>query len=158
MPKILSLGLYIGAVMSSEILTDADRRRCEAKLHRLLSWVGTEIPAEIHLGCGDVPLRDTIYNFLVKDTLTEEDERQIHRLLRNLERRELMDEEKLKHAPLTKKEAEELCLELAGLLRAIMDLRDVEVPRQKRLLKERGKRHGVEDVKRWRSYLKEIKE
>ncbi|RLG26951.1 hypothetical protein DRN70_02630 [Methanosarcinales archaeon] len=144
--------------MNTEMLTETERRRCEVKLHRLLSWVGTEIPTEIHLGCGDIPLRDTIYNFLVKDRLTEEDEGQIHRLLQNLEERELMDEKKLKYAPLTKKEAEGLCLELAGLLRAIMDLRDVEAPRQQRSLKKRGKHHKVEDVKRWTSYLKELKE
>lgn len=157
MPQLLSTGLYISPMMNDELLTDADRRRCETKLHRLLSWVGTEIPAEIHLGCGDIPLRDTIYKFLVKDALTAVDEGQIHRLLQNLEESELIDEERLKHASLTKKEGEGLCLELAGLLRAIMDLKDVKVLRQKRLLKKRGKHHKVEDIKRWISYLKELK-
>jgi hypothetical protein len=143
--------------MTDDQLTMEDRKRLEAKLHRLLFWVGAEIPEEIKLECGNIPLRNTVYNFITKDKLTPEETQQVRKLLHCLEKRELIDEEKLEHAPLTKKEAEALSLELAGLLRAIMDLKDLRVPKQERRLCERSKYHKVEDMKRWATYIKEIK-
>lgn len=159
---LLSSAVFHGVVfnMSSDdddVLTPEDRRRLEAKLHRLLFWVGAEIPDEIRLECGNVNLRDTVYNFITKDSLTPEEEAQVRRLLHCLEKQELIEEERLEHAPLTRKEAEALTLELAGLLRAIMDLKELKAPRQKRRLQERSRYHRVEDAKRWMEYVKQLK-
>jgi hypothetical protein len=94
--------------------------------------------------------------------ITEKERLQIAELIEILEKKEKIDEEYLKAAKLTQKQAIELHDEAARIIRTLLDLKDLLKKREHGA--ETGDaaedliRQKVKDAKRWNNFLDEIKE
>lgn len=141
---------------SGDEFTEKDRIRCAEKLHRMLAWVGVQVP-EVVEACGGVNLRKFIFDMLEKTEVSEEDATAARRILGCLEGRKLMNEKQLQSASISKLDGEKLCLETAELMRAIMDLKDIKTGRRSSNIEKRAALHGVDDARRWMNYLKRIR-
>ena len=143
----------------NDYLTEEERKKLLASLHHFLVWVGVkepeelqidgndllsemkkfhqteiDLPPEIHAGQGRVELHHLIWRLINEKEITEEERLQIAELIEMLEKKEKIEEEDLKAARLTQKQAIELHDEAASIIRALLDLKD--------LLKKRE--HGIE--------------
>lgn len=169
----------------NDYLTEEERKKLLASLHHVLVWVGVkepeelqidgndlksemekfhqtekDLPPEIHAEQGRVDLHHLIWRLINEKEITEKEQMQIAELIEILEKKEKVDEESLKAAKLTQKQAIELHDEAASIIRALLDLKD--------LLKKRE--HGIEtkdaeedliqqkvsEAKRWNKILDEI--
>lgn len=139
----------------SDYISEKERRNLLSQLHRFLAWAGEKIPDEAIINGETVRLKELVWYLTHKEQLTEQEREQIRELARLLEAKEKHDEEILGRASLTREEAKRLYHECAGLLRAVMSLRDLEAGRVR--LKEHAKtRPRVEDAKRWLGFLRSI--
>ena len=73
-----------------------------------------------------------------------------------LETKSKHDEEILLRESLTREEAKRLYNEIAGLIRAIMDLRECESGKIKFTEPGEGTKKKIDDAKRWMVFLKNI--
>lgn len=136
--------------------TEEDRIRCDEKLHRMLAWVGVQVPEAVD-ACGKMNLREFIFNLLEKEEVSEDDAEAARKILRCLEGRRLFNERQLQAAPVSKLEGERLCLETASLMRAIMGLKDITAGKRAPDIEKRSALHGVDDARRWVQYLRRLK-
>lgn len=132
--------------------------KCRYRLDRLLTWVGILEPEEVEIEGEKIPVREFVYTlFSKRDKLSSEDIQAAKELLRKLERKKMLDEEKLKQAKAGEEETEILCLEIAGLIRAILTLNDVILEEPREEIKQKIQSHNVQDWRSWLNYLKQIK-
>lgn len=130
-------------------------------LHSRLFWVGQYIPHSVELEGKNCPLHEYVWEMIQKEEITEEEKKQIENCIEILSIKEMEDEKELEEKPLTREEARTLYHETAGLLRTIMDLREIEDG----TMKENAKRfqeqflsQRVKDAKLWVEFLKKVKE
>ena len=109
-----------------ETLSTSERENLLHRLHGYLAWVGAEIPDVFEIDGTEIPLHELVWRLISKEELTEEEIVGIESLIRVLEKKEAYDEIALADENITKEEAEDLYKEAAGLLRAIMDLKEIE--------------------------------
>ncbi len=134
----------------SSYLTSDERRRLLTNLHRFLVWVGVQIPVkletdreiikkkmeqyyltdrdippEVHMDTGTIYLHDLIWRLINEKGLTEMEKLEIEELISILEAEEKHEEELLKEANLTRPQAKQLYNETAGVMRALLDLKDL---------------------------------
>ncbi|MDQ1261168.1 MAG: hypothetical protein QG575_349 [Euryarchaeota archaeon] len=134
----------------NDYLTEAERTKLLASLHHFLVWVGAtepeqmqidgndlqsemekfhqtkeDLPPEIHAGQGRVLLHHLIWRWINEKEITEKERLQITELIEILEKKEKVDEEDLKAARLSLKQAIELHDEAASIIRALLDLKDI---------------------------------
>ncbi len=107
-------------------LSTHERERLLHRLHGYLVWVGAEIPDVVEIDGRNIPLHELIWKLFNKRELTDREIAGIESLVRFLEKREACDERRLARANLTEDEANDLYNEASGLLRAIMDLKEIE--------------------------------
>lgn len=138
-----------------EKLTPEERARILSRLHSLLYWVGILIPDVEIIENHRIPLRDIVYNFISKDEPTDEEVKGALALAHSLERKAKKLEEELEKQDLTKSRARELYEEIAGLLRAVDDLRHSKG--QDFEIKARALMSKVDDEKRWLEFIERIK-
>ena len=167
-------------------LTEAERKRLLASLHHVLVWVGVkepeelqidgndlksemdkfhqtekDLPPEIHAEQGRVDLHSFIWRLINEKEITERERLQIAELIEILEKKEKIDEETLKAAKLTQKQAIELHDEAARIIRALLDLKDLLKTREHGIETKDGAenliRQKVNDAKRWNTLLDKIK-
>lgn len=143
--------------MSDEEFTQEDRRKCEIQLHRLLAWVGAQYPEILELTQGRVHLRNLIFNLITKDRLSSKDLKNIEALQHSLQEIKLKKEKELVTLELTISDGEQLCHEIAGLVRALDTLKDMPKKRAKQGIHKEFKENRIQDGKRWIKYLQEIK-
>ncbi|MCQ1535054.1 methyl-accepting chemotaxis protein [Methanosarcina sp. KYL-1] len=142
-------------------MTEGERRQLLSALHSRLFWVGQYIPHSVELEGKNCPLHEYVWEMIQKEEITEEEKKQIENCIEILSIKEMEDEKELEEKPLTREEARTLYHETAGLLRTIMDLREIEDG----TMKENAKRfqeqflsQRVKDAKLWVEFLKKVKE
>ena len=169
-----------------DYLTEEERRKLVASLHHALVWVGvkepqelnvdrgdlsleiekfhqteSDLPPEVHLRQGTIELHRLIWRLINEKEITEPERIQIEEIIEILQKKERSEEEALKEEALSQEKARELHDEAAGIIRSILDLKDV--------LKKRGHtaapddateeliRQKVSQAKRWNQLIEEIK-
>ena len=140
------------------LIPQDEREHMLFELHRYLVWVGETVPEEIIINGHEIHLHDLIWKLINKKRLTEQERKRVKGLIHTLEQKEKIDEEQLEKAKLTRAKAEKLHDEAAGLLRAIMDLKDLEEGRIKKAdFDEVSTRDRVKDARRWVNFVKQMK-
>lgn len=142
-----------------DIITENEREHLLFKLHRYLAWVGEPLPDMITINGREIRLHDLIWKLIKKESLSEQERQWVKNLIRLLEGKEDFNENCLQNANLTKSQAKQLYDEAAGLLRAIMDLRDLEEGRiRKADFDEVSTRDRLQDARRWVNFVKHMNE
>lgn len=144
---------------SKEYITDEERRQLLSALHCRLFWVGQRIPDYVEFEGETYPLHSYVWELIQKETLTEAEKVSIDKCIEIISAREKEDEKELEEKPLTSENAQTLYHETAGLLRAIMDLKEIETG----TLKENAKRfqeqfvnQRVKDARLWLEFIKKV--
>lgn len=132
--------------------------KCKYRLDRILTWVGIPEPEEVEIEGEKIPVREFIFKLVSKkDKLSEGEIQAARKLMHIMEKKEMLDKEKLRHAVKGEAQTEKLCLEIAGLIRAILTLNDVMLKDQSEEIKEKSKLHDIQDWRSWVSYLRQLK-
>ncbi|MBC7108124.1 MAG: hypothetical protein H5T41_04980 [Methanomassiliicoccales archaeon] len=142
-------------IRKNEKLTPEERARVLSRLHSLLYWVGVLIPEEELIDDQRIPLRDVVYDFTSKEEPTDDEVRGALALAHLLEEKAKVLEEKLQTEELTRLKARKLYEEIAGLLRAVADLRHSKS--QDFEIKAKALMSKVDDERRWLEFIEKIK-
>ncbi|KAF5411638.1 MAG: hypothetical protein C5S43_03015 [Candidatus Methanocomedens sp.] len=142
-----------------ELISQNDRNHLLNGLHRYLVWVGEVIPEKITVDDHEIQLRDLVWKLMNEKRLIPNEKKCIRGLIHSLEQKEKLDEEQIENAKLTRAQAEQIHNEAAGLLRAIMDLQDLEESKIKKVdFDEVSTRDKVQDARRWVNFVKQMKD
>jgi hypothetical protein len=137
-------------------LTKKEREELLFKLNRIFTFVGTEIPEEIELDGEIVALHEVMWRLINhKNVLTAEEFVAVQRLYEAIERKIRQIESAIKSQNIDEREALELYAEAQGLIRAAVELRDLEKGKLLSSAQAQSKDRN-EAQKRWLSYLKKI--
>jgi hypothetical protein len=153
----------------SDYLTEEERRKLLASLHRVLVWVGVkepeeckierealvkemekfhmtekDLPPEVHVDKCTVELHHLIWRLLNEKEITDEERVQIDEMIDLLEKKEKGEEEVLLHEKLTHAEARQIYNEAAGVLRSILDLKDLVKRREREVTSKTAKEKAKE--------------
>ncbi len=112
--------------MVDKTLSPEERDKLLHRLHGYLVWVGAEIPPVFEIEGMEIQLHELVWRLINKKELTDDEIAGIESLICGLEKRESCDEAAIAKADITEEEANNLYNEASGLLRAIMDLKDLE--------------------------------
>ena len=112
--------------MVDKTLSPEERDKLLHRLHSYLVWVGAEIPPVFEIDDLQIPLHELVWRLINKKELTDDEIAGIESLICGLENKESCDEDAIAKADITEEEANNLYNEASGLLRAIMDLKDLE--------------------------------
>lgn len=144
---------------SQKYITDEERKQLLSALHSRLFWVGQHIPDYVEFEGETYPLHNYVWELIQKENLTASEKSRIDKCIDMISAKEQKDEEELEDKPLTQEQAKSLYHETAGLLRAIMDLKEIESG----ALKESAKRfqeqfvnQRVKDAKIWLEFIKNV--
>ena len=166
----------------SAYLTEEERKSLLSDLHMACVWVGVKIPEnikvardvinremeehgltekdqppEVHLKEGTLELNELIWTLIHKKELTEKERAEIEELIHIIGSKERYDENLLKEMKLTHGEAKRIHDETRGIIRAILDLKDLLKEGNKSDAKEETIRKKVEDTKKWQSFMEQMK-
>ena len=142
-----------------EYIPQDEREHMLFELHRYLAWVGIPLPDEITIDGHDIKLHELIWKLIRKKILTEPERKWVKEFIHSLEQKEHFEEEQIEKANLTRAQAESIQDEAAGLLRAIMDLKDLEEGKINQTdFSKLNITDKVEDARRWVKYIKQMKE
>ncbi len=148
-----------GAELSgTDGLTKQEREKLLVKLNRLFIFIGCEIPDNIELEGENIPLHELIWKIITsKQPLNPEELAAVDKLYHDIEKKIREEELKIKSADISKTEARELYVETCGLIRAAMELRDIERIGSLRDYSVHATPDIVESQKNWLKYLKKIR-
>lgn len=141
----------------SEYITDDERKQLLSALHCRLFWVGQHIPDYVEFEGKTYPLHNYVWELIQKDKLTEEEKSKIDKCIQIISAKERKDEKDLEEKRLTPEDADTLYHETAGLLRAIMDLQEIEdgtLKENTKRFQEQFTNRRVKDAKLWLEFLK----
>jgi hypothetical protein len=163
-------------------LTREEQEKLLANLHRVLVWVGVrepeelkidqtalqeememfhqsreDLPPEIHLDQSKVDLHHIIWRLINEPELTDQDRLQIVELIDLLEKKEKQEEDSLKEGKLTHEQAKQLFIETAGVIRALMDLKDLQKSKMPSIRADDLIRRKVSETKKWNKFLDKLK-
>jgi len=142
-----------------DLITEGERKQLLEALHSRLFWVGQYIPHKVEVEGKSCPLHEYVWDLIQKGELTEEEKEKIRHCIDLISEKELEEENKLEKDPLSREEAQKIYHETAGLLRAIMDLKEIEdgtMKENSRRFQERFNSQRVKDAKLWLEFLKKI--
>ena len=136
-------------------LTEDDRNVIISRIHSLLYWVGEEIPQDFPIGERRINLRDTVFNYISKESPTEEERIDALALADFLAEQAQKMEDNIELGDISRQEACELMNEARALLRAVDALRyskgsDADI--KKLYLMKR-----VDDIQRWNRFVNKFK-
>jgi hypothetical protein len=139
-----------GAEDIEDYLTSEERKRLLASLHHTLVWVGVkepqeceidrdalveemekyhqterDLPPEVHADKSVVDLHHLIWRLINEKEITDQERVQIQEMIELLEKKERQEEEMLRDKQLTHEEGKELYNETAGVIRSLIDLKDL---------------------------------
>lgn len=143
---------------SEEFLSERERQQLLASLHSRLFWVGEEIPYSVDIKGRNCKLHDIVWSLVNKDKLSDEDTKRIENYVSYLREKAAEDELELQNEKLTRKQAKEIFSETAGLLRAIMDLKEIEDGTSKdheQKFHDTFSKERVAEARRWLKFLKD---
>ena len=112
--------------MVHKTLSPVERDKLLHRLHGYLAWVGAEIPSVFEIDGMQIQLHELVWRLINKKELTDDEIAGIESLICALEKKESCDEAAIAKADITEEEANNLYKEASGLLRAIMNLKDLE--------------------------------
>jgi hypothetical protein len=139
-------------------LTKDDREKLLSKLHRLLVFIGCEIPFEVKLEGKTVPLHELVWRIMTHHgTLTQKEFAAVDELHHEIEEKIREEELEIKSANISETEARELYVEACGLIRASVELRDIEKRDMLHDYSEVAASAKVDAEKRWLEYHKKIR-
>jgi hypothetical protein len=166
----------------SDYLTHEEREKLLANLHRVLVWVGVkepdelkidqaalneemekfhqskeDLPPEFHLDLGTVDLHHIIWRLINEPEITNEERLQIIELIYLLEKKEKQEEDSLKEGKLTHEQAKQLFIETAGVIRSLMDLKDLQKSKMPSIKADDLIRRKVNETKKWNKFLDKLK-
>ena len=124
-----------------------------------LFWVGQHIPDYVEFEGKNYPLHNYVWDLIQKDTLTEVEKSRIDKCIDIISAKEKEDEKELEEKTLTREEAKTLYRETAGLLRAVIDLKEIEsgaLKESSRRFQERFANQRIKDAKLWLEFIKEV--
>lgn len=145
--------------ISQEYITEEERKQLLSALHSRLFWVGQYIPHYMEIEGKKYPLHNYVWELIQKEKLTEAERSQIDKCIEIISEKEREDERELEDDPLTKEQAKVLYQETAGLLRAIMDLKDIEsgdLKESTKRFQEQFVSQRVKDAKLWLEFIKNV--
>jgi len=143
---------------NNKLITERERKQLLAALHTRLFWVGEKIPYFVEMDGKKCKLHDRVWELINKDILSEDDKQEIETCIALLKDKERIDEVELETKEMTLEEAKKLSDETAGLLRAIMDLREIEegISKEKENeFHEIFSAQRTEEIRRWLNFLKD---
>ena len=139
-------------------ITDNQRNVLLNRLHRPLFWVGEHIPEEIEIKGKNVKLHEIIWEIINKTSFSRKDIEDIEVFLSLLREKEHEYEGALEHNDISSGEAKNLFNQTAGIMRAIMDLVQIEEEtRRKNIQETKHVCEGVEE-KEWELFVKDTKD
>ncbi len=142
----------------ADTLTQRERDELIHKLNHMFTFVGTEIPEEIELDHERIPLRQVMWQLLNrKEKLTPEEFAAVEKLYTSIERKIREIESTIKTAAINDNEALALFVEAQGLIRAAVELRDIEKGKQLDSYGQLESAKKIEAQKRWLQYLKKVR-
>ncbi len=140
-----------------EYITEEERKELLSALHCRLFWVGQQIPDYIEFDGKNYPLHNYVWELIQKDKLTDEDKSRIDKCIEKISAKEKKDERDLEEKPLTHENAQALYHETAGLLRAIVDLKEIEdgtLKEDTKRFQEQFASQRIKDAKLWLEFIK----
>ncbi|NOQ49017.1 MAG: methyl-accepting chemotaxis protein [Methanococcoides sp.] len=148
-------------MVEEDILTEKQRKKFLAGLHRQLFWCGERIPDEVEIHGKMIPLHEITWELINKPDLNDEDKEQIEHCIVSLSKKARSFESVLETETMTVGEAKGIFDKTAGPLRAVMDLKEIEeLPGPERMtkFKEDAMKCTVKDAKGWIKFLAELDE
>jgi hypothetical protein len=155
------MGEVMDETPEDELITETERKQLLAALHARLFWVGKEIPYNCDIKGKMCNLHSIVWELLKKEELDEEDRSLINKCILYINEKAKEDELELATGQLTREEADKLFDETAGLMRTVMDLREIKEGTSKekeRQFHETFSRDRVAEARRWLKFLKETGE
>ncbi len=175
-----------GESENGNYLADEERKKLIANLHRVLVWVGVKVPEECwidrmildnemekhHQTEGDLPpeihlhktekeseidLHHIIWRLINEKEITEQERGQIEELIDLLEKQEKLDEDLLREQKMTREQAKMLFDEAAGVIRALLDLKDLLRKKERSDEVHEQIRGKVNEAKRWNDFMEKVK-
>jgi hypothetical protein len=115
-----------------------------------------DLPPEIHPDKSIIDLHHLIWRLINETEITDQEKLQIEEIIYLLEKKERKDIDALQEMQLSEKQAEALYNEAAGVIRSLIDLKD--------LLKKKGHsdetrnliKRKVDDAKRWNKFMDSV--
>jgi Family of unknown function (DUF5788) len=139
-------------------LTKEDRQKLLSRLHKLLVFIGCEIPLEVKLEGKTVPLNELVWRIMTHEgTLTTGEFAAVEELHREIEEKIREEELVIRSADVSEAEARKLYTEACGLIRAALAFRDIEQRQTVRDYSEVEASAKVDAEKKWVEYLKKIR-
>ena len=146
--------VWVGVKIPENITVDRDVINSEMEEHGLTE---KDQPPEVHVKNGTVDLHELIWTLIHKKELTEKERAEIEELNHIIGSKERYDENLLKEMKLTHGEAKRIHDEIAGIIRAILDLKDLLKNRNRSKAQEEMIRKKVEDARKWQSFMEQMK-
>lgn len=137
-------------------LTDEERDQLLSALHSRLFWVGQYIPDVIKIEGKTCHLHNYVWELIQKETLSQTEKVSIDKYIETISTKEKEDEKKLEKQSITLEEATSLYHETAGLLRAIMDLKEIEdgsIKENTKHFQEMFANQRIKDARLWLEFL-----
>jgi len=120
--------------------------------------VGATIPRKVVIDGETMPLRRMVAGLLAEPEPDSKQRELARRLLELVERKEKANERRIEHdKELTLKEARALFNEAVGLLRAVVDLREVSDGSHRIPLGRRADKSRVDDARRWQEFVRQVR-
>ena len=144
---------------SDRLIAEKEKKQLLAELHTRLFWVGEKIPHVVMIKGKEYKLHDRIWSLINREYISDSEKQEIEKYIALLKDEEKIYELDLKTKEMTLEEAKKLSDETAGLLRAIMDLREIKegVSKEKeKNFHELFSAQRTEEIRRWLSFLKDI--
>jgi hypothetical protein len=140
-----------------DYITEEERKQLLSALQAKLFWVGQRIPNHIEIQGKDYRLHDYVWKLCEKDALTVAENSTIDKFIELILEKEKEDAKNLAEKQLMEKDAINLFHETAGLLRAIVDLKEIEDGTMRKSAEHFQELYGnqrVNDAKRWLEFIK----
>ncbi len=147
--------------INEEYIGYEERNKLLWSLKSEFAWEGKKIPESVEIEGQEYKLKDLIRNLGETELIDPAEAAEIKDLIPKLNEKAKADEELLETEELTKKEAEMLYEEAAGLMRAAMELKDKlegkDGEKGPDEYKKMLKTQKVLDEKGWQNLLKNLK-
>ncbi|MBN1109784.1 MAG: hypothetical protein JXA45_03380 [Methanomassiliicoccales archaeon] len=138
-----------------DCLSAKEREKILSRFNSLLYWVGEMVPEMEELEGQEVPLKGVVFRFITEQFPDRETVSRAQDLAMLLERKAKALRRELATKDMERKVAYEIMHEALGLLRAVDELRDVQL--KDRDLKAQALVTKVSDERRWLDLLKRTK-
>lgn len=128
-----------------------------SRLHRPLFWVGEHVPGELEIEGKNIKLHEIIWEIINKTHFSAKDIGNIELFLSLLKEKEHEYEKSLEQNDISYEEAKNLFTQTAGIMRAIMDLTEIEEESKRKKIPDT--KHICKDVedKEWKHFIKDIR-